>query len=119
MNAEITNRLDTAYTKEELFDRFFGGPEMRRMATLWAAAFAQGAKLGAYLQHGAPFDSPLDQKEITDPTTMSYREGALAVVKALMMGMPTDIAALFIESLKGRFVSDVINTRRRAKGEPS
>ena len=44
MNAEINDRLETTFTKEELFDRFFGGPEIRRMANLWAAAFGHGAR---------------------------------------------------------------------------
>jgi hypothetical protein len=117
MNAEITDRLETSFTREDSFDRFFGGPEMRQMATLWAAAFVQGAKFGAYTGHRTSLDKPLDKKEITNPKSKIYQQGALAVLQALTIGMPTDDVALLVESFKGRFMTDLVNERRRAKGE--
>jgi Arc-like DNA binding domain len=109
MNAEINARLEATFTKEELFDRFFGGPEMRQMANHWAAAFAHGA--GQY--SGGQFDSQKD----TDPSTDNYRAGALAVVHALMVGMPAETATLFIAQVQQRFISRVVNAQLRAKGE--
>jgi hypothetical protein len=103
MNGEIVARLEATFSGEELFDKFFGGPEMRQMANLWAANFAQGARRG----EGRQFD----------PETESYREGALAVLQALMVGMSTDAAALFLASAKSRFLARATNAQRRAKGE--
>jgi Arc-like DNA binding domain len=117
MNAEITDRLETSFFKEDMLDRFFGGPEMRRMATVWAAKFAEGARHGAYSEHGPPFDRPLDKKELTDPKTRTYQGGAQALVESLLIGMPYETKVLFWESLRGQIVSDEINARRRARIE--
>jgi|GEM_PF-2753998 hypothetical protein len=87
MNAEIADRLETSFTKEDMLDRFFGGPEMRRMAILWAAAFMQGA-------------GPSHKNEFTDPTTTAYLGGAFALIQSLMMGMPTDRQAALVDALK-------------------
>jgi Arc-like DNA binding domain len=117
MNTEINGRLDSSFTKEDIIDRMFGGPEMRRMAMLWAAVFSHGARLGAYMEHGGKVDREVDPKEFTNPTTTSYQQGAHAVVDTLMKGMPSETKKLFIQSLIGRAVTDEINERRRAKGE--
>src|SRR5262249_22520015 len=117
MNAEINSRLDSSFTKEDIVDRMFGGPELRRMAMLWAAVFSHGARLGAYMEHGGKADHELDPQDFTNPTTSSYREGAHAVVAVLLKGMPSETKKLFIESLKGRAASDEINAPRRARGE--
>jgi Arc-like DNA binding domain len=117
MNTEINGRLDSSFTKEDIIDRMFGGPEMRRMAMLWAAVFSHGARLGAYMEHGGKVDREVDPKEFTNPTTTSYQRGADAVVDTLMKGMPSETKKLFIQSLIGRAVTDEINERRRAKGE--
>ena len=117
MNAEINGRLDSSFTREDVFDRMFGGPEMRRMAMLWAASFYHGAQLGAQMEHGGKVDREVDPKELTNPTTTAYQEGAHAVVDALMKGMPSEAKRNFIQSLKSRAVTDEINARRRARGE--
>ena len=116
MNAEINGRLETTFTKEHLFDDLFGGPEMRRLAVMWAAVFAYDAQAGQYLQHGTPIGSPVDKKDLTDPASGAYRHGALAVVEALMKGMPDEAKALFLESLRSRVVTGIINRPRKAKG---
>lgn len=87
MNAAITDRLETSFTKEDMLDRIFGGPELRRMATLWAAAFMQGVGSSR-------------KKEFTDPTTTAYLGGAFTLIQSLMMGMPTERKAALIEALK-------------------
>jgi hypothetical protein len=117
MNTAITSLLESAFTREETVDRIFGGPELRRMAMLWVAVFSHGAQLGAYMEHGGKVDRELDPKEFTNPTTSGYREGAHAVVDALMKGMTSETKKLFIESLKGRAASGEINARRSARGE--
>jgi|SRR6516164_6564609 hypothetical protein len=117
MNTAITTLLESAFTRTETIDRMFGSPELRRLAMLWAAVFSDGAHRGAYQEHGGKFDRKLDPKELTDPTTTSYREGAHAVVDALMKGMSSETKKTFIQSLISRSVSDEINAQRKAKGE--
>ena len=102
MNGEIVDRLEASFTRQELFDKFFGGPEMRQLANLWAANFAQGAQRG----DGDRFDL----------STASYREGALAVLQSLMVGMPDDAAALFLASAKSRFLARAVNAQLKARG---
>ena len=108
MNAEINDRVEASFTKEELFDKFFGGPEMRQLANLWAANFAHSLQLSA----GRKFDSQKD-----DPSTASYRAGALAVVQALMEGMSPEAGRVFLQSAENQFVARNVNAQRRAKGE--
>jgi len=110
MNTAITTLLESAFTREETVDRMFGGRELRRMATLWAATFERGAEFGARLDRKEP-----DPKEFTNPKTQAYRQGALALLQAVTLGMSADDVVLFIESFKGRFLSNIANKQR--KGE--
>jgi hypothetical protein len=115
MSEEMAVRLGQSFGEEETF----GGPEMRRMTMLLGVAFLQGAQQGQYMHHGTPINAPLDQRELTNPASGTYREGALAVVQSLMVGMPEDNKALFLMSLESRVVSDFMNKRRLANGELS
>jgi hypothetical protein len=117
MNGEMVDRLEASFAREDALDRFFGGQEIRQLATLWAAAFVRGAQFGNYMQHGTPIGGPLDKKGITDPTTSAYFEGVLAVVESMTREMPTDAVVMLVESFKARFSSDVSNKRRGAEGE--
>jgi hypothetical protein len=120
MNAEMIERLESAYALEENFnrivdrtlDRIFGGPELRRMAAQWAITFQYGAEFGARLDGKDP-----DPKEFTDPRTRSYREGTLELLRSLTLGMPPKDLELFIEQFKGRVLSDIANERLRRELE--
>lgn len=105
MNGEIVARLEATFSKEELFDKFFGGPEMRQMATMWAASFAHSLQLSA----GRKFDSQKDT-----PNTDNYRAGALAVVRALMEGMSPAVGRRFLQSAESRFFTREINAQHKA-----
>src|SRR5262245_3942187 len=99
MNAAMNNRVDSSFTRQAVVDRMFGGPEMRRMAMQWAASFYDGARHGAYMEHGGKFDRALDPKEFTNPTTTSYQQGAHAVVDSLLKGMSSEMKKHFFQSL--------------------
>jgi hypothetical protein len=117
MNAEISSRLDSSFAREDVFDRMFGGPEMRRMAMQWAASFYDGARHGAYMEHGGRFDRALDPKEFTNPTTTTYQQGAHAVVDSLLKGVSSEMKKHFFQSLIARHVGQELTELLRAKGK--
>jgi Arc-like DNA binding domain len=96
---EVEARLERSFAEES----GFGGPEMRRVAYLMAAAFATAGTLSASGKPGWVRDRD------------AYRAGLIGVLDALLIGLPDATphdAALIIEALNGRLLSRLANEER-------
>ena len=98
MNTEAVARLQQTFSE----DQAFGGAEMRRLVYLMAANFSTGARGRAGGRPGW----------VDDPD--GYRAGMMAVVNALLLGLP-DAAEremlLELEGVKGRVLSHFAQRR--------
>lgn len=104
MNAEIVTRIENSFS----IDDSFGGPELRNVATLMAAAFNHAGQMSA--------DRRSPREWMKDNTI--YTEAVVGVLKALLISMPDateeNVATLF-KVLSGRlatFFHNATDTKR-------
>jgi len=115
MSQEAEFRLEESFTRRQAFEEFLGGPEIRGIVELMIASFSYSGRLHANAGGHSDWS---DAEWARDHGC--YRAAAFGVFEALMSAQPdADWAGvpIVVESLKGRILSNLINSGRGPKSK--